>query len=133
MQSENDSIIFGFGIPYLILESFRTTMESVGSIVDGKLIGFAVNYKMTFGYTVGITSRHFSGTWTISNIISRIGISYHDIGKRAIGFGKLHSHDSSTERGQCDLGTPGVGEGEQSDFAFRRRGCGFGNFHGVEF
>lgn len=133
VESKHHGVTIHLCTPYLVLETFGTAMQGVGAIVDGKLIGFAIYNKVTFGYTVGISSGHFAGTRTIGYVIGRVSISYNHVGKRSIGLGKLHAHYSCAERRQGDLGTIGIGNGEQTYFALGRRRCSFSNFHGVEF
>ncbi len=56
MMAANHAVGQSLGLPYLILEPFGASVQMVGAVVDGELIGDAVYLQLALAESVGETS-----------------------------------------------------------------------------
>lgn len=77
-------VSFYTAFPYLVLESFRTAMKMVRTVIHRKSIFLAVQREMSQGYPVCIPSRNFPGAWPVAEITCRISVSQYHVGQLAI-------------------------------------------------
>lgn len=83
-------------LPYLVLETFRSAMKMVRSVVDRKFILLAFEGEAASGYTVGIAARTLARARTVSEITLGLRIAYHHVGELAVPVGYVDRYYGST-------------------------------------
>ena len=91
-----DTALVLTAFPYLVLETLRTAMKMVRTIVNRKSIFRSVKSELAKCDTVGVTSGNLSCTRTVTKIIHRVIISQDNICKHSILVRNNHGHDSCT-------------------------------------
>ncbi len=109
-----------FRFPYLVLETFGTTVQGVGAVVDGEVILFAVEREQSEGYAVGTPSGNLAGTGAVVVIVRGVGIAEHYVGHVAGGIRHYGRDYARTKRRQHHLGAGVVCEGIECDVSFDR-------------
>lgn len=97
-------IAFLAAFPDFVLESVRSAMEVVRTIVDRKLIFYSVKGEPAFRDSVGETSRAFPAAWAISEIVLRLSIADDDIVDLAVLVRHVHGYYSCTDFAEHNAG-----------------------------
>ncbi len=59
-------------------------MQGVGPIVYGKVIFFAVEGKVSFGYAVCKASGNFSGARAVGDIVGGVSVAYGNVSQNSV-------------------------------------------------
>ena len=91
--------------PYLVLETFRTSVKMVGTIVYWKFIFFPVKRKMSACNPVRISSGHFSETRPVTEITQRILVPQSHISHFPFLVRDCHGDDTGSDFRKFDVCT----------------------------
>ena len=94
-----------FNIPYYHVESFESTMKTVGNIIDWQLVGFSVQSEFSFPDSVTISSDSGSQkpfTFVVEVFVHMV-VSEDNILKMTIFIRGPELNDSSSEIGNGNL------------------------------
>ena len=80
------------GLPYLVLETLRTTVEVVRTIIDREAVLHPVQAETACRNAVGVPSRALAQTRTVSKVILRLAVSEHHVAQLAVLVGNVRAH-----------------------------------------
>ena len=104
--------------PYMILKAFRTSMQMVWAAIYRKLILSASYFQTSAGYAVRITSRAFSKTRAVCNIIEGIGICQSHIVDLAFTVRHSDADNPGSERGKFNPCARGILNSDDCDISY---------------
>ena len=93
---ELHSVIVLAAFPDLVLETFRTAMKMVRTVIYRKRIFDSVQSKLSKSYSISKTSRHLSCAWTVSEITCCLRITQSDISQNPVLVWNDYRNDSCT-------------------------------------
>ena len=102
--------------PNLIGEAFRTAVQVVGTVVDGKRIFNAVQGELATGDAVGVATGNLSGKGTVAEVTLGVLVSQGDIPQFAVLVGNDDGNDACTYAAQLYISAGGILKGIEEDF-----------------
>ena len=95
---ELDSALMLAALPYLVLESLRTSVKVVRTVVYWKCVLYSVKSELAECYTVCITARNLARAWSVSEIACRLRISENNVCKVAVLVRHHNGYDAGSYR-----------------------------------